>query len=573
MKSETPTQDVVTLPREPPNGHATKPGDPEASQTNSGHEPVPRTQIDPSSLPTRETIRMNGAVASAAQAPSQSIFQPPDPLTLRYARQLLLPQLHGLTGQKRLQQSRILIIGLGGLGCPAALYLAAAGVGTLGFVDGDVVEESNLHRQVLHSESRVGMEKCRSAREGVKAVNSGCVVEVYGVRVGGREVLGILEGWVRPDGEADEGGELQRQEAGLNGDTERPGRRAQKADGRTSNWDLVLDCTDNPATRYAINDAAMLCDVPLVSGAAQRGEGMLMVLGFKWAVRGQEDSDPTSDASAGDEISAAQYITNTSSHSDPPPPRPLSQPIAGRGPCYRCIYPVPPDPTTVASCAEIGVLGTAVGTIGTLMAQEALKLLVLPNETRVLAQDDLAGRRGEMLLVNAFSAQGLRGMFRGVGLRGRRKGCLGCVDYEEWCGRVEDVRVLSRDRGERVTARAFLEGLRTQASEDIERTGDRGTGKVTIVDVREEIEVELGARLEGATNLPFSRIHRDPEEAFAEFVKEENSEAKVYFVCQRGNDSQIAAKSLMVLDERLGRRRGWIGDVEGGFVAMEKVTI
>ncbi|ETN38853.1 uncharacterized protein HMPREF1541_06894 [Cyphellophora europaea CBS 101466] len=446
-------------------------------------------------------------------APSRLI--PPDPLTSRYSRQLLLPPLHGLAGQRLLSSSRVLLVGLGGLGCPAALYLAAAGVGTLGFVDADVVEESNLHRQILHAEDRVGMLKVESAREGVRAVNSAVEVRCWGERVGGRRVVEILEG-------------------GGGGD----GRRDGEAEGK-GRWDLVLDCSDNPATRYAVSDAAVLVGVPVVSGAAQRGEGQLMVLNWRW---GEEKGGQK------------------------------------RGPCYRCVFPRPPDPEMVKGCSEIGVLGTAVGVVGVLMAQEAIKLLV--NGGRVV---DGGGRegKGEMLLFNAFGG-GLKGMWRGVGLRGRRETCVSCgveevvrksggkkitrdevlsgiLDYETFCGKVEDVRVLRPD--ERVTAKQFLEVSH---------------GQERVIDVREDIEIELGSRLPGTVNIPFSKIMRDAEEAFQGVEWQDEAETgkgdeKVYFVCHRGNDSQIAARRLKELDEQLGRKRGWIGDVQGGFLAMERL--
>ena len=523
--------------------------------------------------------------------PSNNPLIPPHALTSRYNRQLLLPQLHGLTGQLFLSQSRVLIIGLGGLGCPAALYLAAAGVGTLGFVDGDVVEESNLHRQVLHTEARVGMGKVESAKHGVREVNSGVRVVVFGEgMVGGGEVLGILEG--RVEGKCDEG----------------PVRSGDRRDGErnAAAWDLVLDCTDNPATRYAINDAALLTGVPIVSGAAQRGEGMLMVLNFRWreehnASQEDNESSPIADADAAT-TTAKISLNNTPNPINPPTP------THGRGPCYRCIFPTPPDPSTVHSCSEIGVLGTAVGTIGVLMAQEALKLLVLPSLTQVLKRDDLASKRGTMLLFNAFAATGLKGMFRAIGLRGRREGCIGCgngenrvkredvmsgkMDYATFCGRVEDVRVLRRDHGERVGADTFLRRL---------GKGEGGS-RARVVDVREEIEVELGAKLSDTCvpviYMPFSEIVRDPggifgregllrrtEKSDADEVgatgdgpqEEQMDNANVYFVCHRGNDSQIAAKKLMELDQQKpnasdARNRRWVGDVEGGFVALDKCS-
>ena len=383
-------------------------------------------------------------------------------------------------------------------------------MGTLGFVDGDMVEKSNLHRQIVHSERSVseGLGKVQSAIRGCKELNSEIKYVAHEERLSGQNALGIIEG-----------------------------------------YDLVLDCTDNPATRYLISDACVVLAKTLVSGAAQRLEGQIIVLNYPTTV-----TDKTG--------------TKTET----------------RGPCYRCIFPRPPDPEMVRGCSEIGILGPVVGCIGTLMASEAIRLIVQRTHLGEMKEE----RKSSMLLYNAWPADP-KGMFRTVMLAGRRKGCVSCgeeevlksqgkekitrevlergrVDYEGFCGRLEDVRVLGKEK--RVGAGEFLRKMEAE-------TG----GKV--VDVREENEFLLGAQVRGAVNVPFGRILRDAESAFdgldevnGDMDDGENmtrSDKPMYFVCQRGNDSQIAAQKLMELDEKTGRRREWIGDVEGGFAAMEKV--
>ena len=405
-----------------------------------------------------------------------------------------------------------MIIGLGGLGSPAALYLAGAGIGTLGFDDGDTVETSNLHRQIVHRERSVkeGLSKVQSAIKGCKELNSDIEYIGHEERLSVSNALGIIDG-----------------------------------------YDLVLDCTDNPATRYLISDACVVLGKTLVSGAAQRLEGQVVVLNYPTIATDKEGRKRET-----------------------------------RGPCYRCVFPRPPDPEMVRGCSEIGILGPVVGCIATLMASEAIRLIVQGAHLGAVGVKE--ERKASMLLYNAWPADP-KSMFRTIMLAGRRKGCVSCgdedvsrqqgkekitselfergsVDYEAWCGRMEDVKVL--DKEQRVAADEFLRKVE-------ETRGAR------VVDVREENEFALGAKIRGAVNLPFSRILRDGEIAFqaleedkAEQVDGEprNAGGSFYFVCQRGNDSQIAAQKLMDLDDRVGRRRTWVGDVEGGFVAMEKLN-
>lgn len=204
---------------------------------------------------------------------------------LRYNRQILLHDFD-VAGQERLQQSRVLVVGLGGLGCPAALYLAVAGIGGLVLADGDTVEESNLQRQIAHTEADVGTNKARSAAAAITALNHATRLEVLDTSLTQASMPAVVAG-----------------------------------------VDLVLDATDNYPTRFALNRACIEAGVPLVSGAAVRSEGQVAVF----------------------------------------------DPVRG-GPCYRCLYP---DATadSALSCSESGVLAPLVGTIGSLQAMEALKVL------------------------------------------------------------------------------------------------------------------------------------------------------------------------------------------------------
>jgi sulfur-carrier protein adenylyltransferase/sulfurtransferase len=258
----------------------------------------------------------------------------------RYSRHLLIPEI-GEAGQLKLLESRILLIGAGGLGSPASLYLAAAGVGTLGIVDADVVDETNLQRQVVHSLDRLGTPKVDSARHTIEALNPDVDVKTYRERLTSENVERIL------------------------------------ADG----WDVIVDGADNFPTRYLVNDASVWHDIPVVHGSIFRFEGQVTV--FK----------------------------------------------PGAGPCYRCLFPEPPPPELAPSCAEGGVLGVLPGIVGSIQANEALKLALGIG-------DPLIGR---LLLFDAQEAS-----FTEVAVR-RDSACPVCgehptiteyVDYVEFCAGV-----------------------------------------------------------------------------------------------------------------------------------------
>ena len=223
------------------------------------------------------------------------LVDPADELTVdevrRYSRHLIIPDV-GMSGQKRLKNAKVLCVGAGGLGSPSLMYLAAAGVGTLGIVEFDVVDESNLQRQIIHGQSDIGRPKAESARDSVLEINPYVQVNLHGERLDSSNVMELF-----------------------------------------SQYDLIVDGTDNFATRYLVNDACVLLNKPYVWGSIYRFDGQASVF---WAEQ---------------------------------------------GPCYRCLYPEPPPPGMVPSCAEGGVLGVLCASIGSIQVNEAIKLITGIGET------------------------------------------------------------------------------------------------------------------------------------------------------------------------------------------------
>jgi molybdopterin/thiamine biosynthesis adenylyltransferase/rhodanese-related sulfurtransferase len=257
----------------------------------------------------------------------------------RYSRHLLIPEI-GEEGQLKLLDSKILLIGAGGLGSPASLYLAAAGIGTLGIIDADIVDETNLQRQIAHSLDTLGTPKVDSAKRSIEALNPDVDVITYRERLTSENIDRILD------------------------------------DG----WDLIVDGADNFPTRYLVNDASVWRGIPVVHGSIYRFEGQVTV--FK----------------------------------------------PHDGPCYRCLFPEPPDPGSVPSCAEGGVLGVLPGIVGTLQTNEAIKLAAGIGEPLV----------GRLLLLDALATE-----FNEVKIE-RRADCPVCgdhptiteyIDYVEFCAR------------------------------------------------------------------------------------------------------------------------------------------
>ncbi|MFE7188585.1 adenylyltransferase/sulfurtransferase MoeZ [Kitasatospora sp. NPDC057541] len=273
------------------------------------------------------------------------LVEPADELTVdevrRYSRHLIIPDV-GMAGQKRLKNAKVLCVGAGGLGSPALMYLAAAGVGTLGIVEFDVVDESNLQRQIIHGQSDIGRSKGESARDSVKEINPYVDVILHEERLDNSNVMEIFSG-----------------------------------------YDLIVDGTDNFATRYLVNDAAVLLGKPYVWGSIYRFDGQASVF---WAEH---------------------------------------------GPCYRCLYPEAPPPGMVPSCAEGGVLGVLCASIGSIQVTEAIKLLAGVG-------DPLVGR---LMIYDALEMN-----YRQVKVR-KDPNCALCgenptvtelIDYEAFCGVVSE---------------------------------------------------------------------------------------------------------------------------------------
>jgi len=311
----------------------------------------------------------------------------------RYSRHLILPDV-ALDGQKRIKAARVLLIGAGGLGSPAALYLAAAGVGTLGLVDFDVVDVTNLQRQVLHGTSSVGHSKLESARDRIADLNPNVQVETHETRLTSANALEIMR-----------------------------------------EYDVIVDGTDNFATRYLTNDACVLLGKPNVYGSIFRFEGQ-----------------------------ASIFATPD-------------------GPCYRCLFPNPPPPGLVPSCAEGGVLGVLPGIVGTIQATEALKLILGVGDTLV----------GRLLLIDAMAMR-----FHTVRVP-RDPNCPACgtreiqelIDYDEYCGTPGGEMPPSKDVPE-ITPTELA--ARLDAKEDFD-----------LIDVREPYEWQLG-RLPTARLIPLGQL-------------------------------------------------------------------
>jgi sulfur-carrier protein adenylyltransferase/sulfurtransferase len=308
----------------------------------------------------------------------------------RYSRHLIIPDV-AMAGQKRLKNARVLVVGAGGLGSPALMYLAAAGVGTLGIVDFDVVDESNLQRQVIHGQSDLGRPKAESARDSVREINPLVNVVVHKVRLDNDNVLQIFSG-----------------------------------------YDLILDGTDNFATRYMVNDACVLLGKPYVWGSIYRFDGQVSVFWDKY------------------------------------------------GPNYRDLYPDPPPPGMVPSCAEGGVLGVLCASIGSVMVNEAIKLITGIGETllgRLLVFDALEMSWHEIKIRKDPNTAKITEL----------------IDYEEFCGVVSD-EAAAAAVGSTITASELKDLLDSDKP-------------VYLVDVREPAEWEI-VRIPGATLIPKDEILR-----------------------------------------------------------------
>jgi adenylyltransferase/sulfurtransferase len=346
----------------------------------------------------------------------------------RYSRHLIMPEV-GVDGQRKLKAGSVLCIGAGGLGSPAAMYLAAAGVGTIGIVDFDVVDFSNLQRQIIHTTPDVGRSKLASARDRIEAINPHVEVRTYETALSSENALKLFEP-----------------------------------------YDIILDGTDNFPTRYLVNDACVLLGKPNTYGSIFRFEGQASVFGTK------------------------------------------------AGPCYRCLYPEPPPPGLVPSCAEGGVLGVLPGIIGVIQATEAIKLLTGIGEPLI----------GRFLIYDALKMR-----FRELKLK-KDPDCPVCgthptvtklIDYDQFCGihpaAAENTGV-NPNTGLDITAVELKQRL------------DRGD-KLTLVDVREPNEYQIN-RIPGTVLIPLGEVPR----RYAELDKD----AEIVVHCKMGGRSAKAADFL-----------------------------
>ncbi|KID97073.1 Molybdenum cofactor biosynthesis, MoeB, partial [Metarhizium majus ARSEF 297] len=388
----------------------------------------------------------------------------------RYGRQMIVPNF-GLDGQLRLKHAKVLLVGSGGLGCPAAAYLAGSGVGVLGLVDGDEVEVSNLHRQIAHSTARVGMAKVESAITFLRELNPTVSYKAHVAHL-----------------------------------------TPQNAEDIVSQYDVVLDCTDHPTSRYLISDICVLLGKPLVSASAFQTSGQLIVL-----------NSP-----------------------------------AGKGPCYRCVFPKPPPPESVVGCGEGGIVGPIVGVMGVLQALEAIKLI---SRGSLEAYDSAVPEIQQTMML--FSGMADSSPFRSVRMRGRRKECFACgenaqltldymrssMDYVQFCGVTRPVQLLREE--DRITAEAY-QGLARSGADHV------------LVDVRGKEHYSL-SHIPGSINVPISRFmsHRAGESLPEGIPADLPADVPIYAVCRVGNDSQIAAAKLKELGlDRNGQR--FVGDISGG---------
>ncbi len=364
----------------------------------------------------------------------------------RYSRHLILPEV-GMEGQQRLKAAKVLCVGTGGLGSPLAFYLAAAGIGTMGLVDFDVVDASNLQRQIIHSTKDIGRKKLDSAEEKLTALNPALNVVKHETMLSSANALGILK-----------------------------------------DYDIVADGTDNFPTRYLVNDACVLTGKPNVYGSIFRFEGQCSVFATE------------------------------------------------HGPCYRCLYPEPPPPGLVPSCAEGGVLGILPGLVGVMQATEVIKLILGKGESLI----------GRLLLVDALNMR-----FRELKLR-KNPACPVCgenptihelIDYQQFCGIVPESKENSNMKNgiPQITVQELKQRL--DAGEDFQ-----------LIDVREPYEfqiAQIGGKLIPQNDVPQRLGEIDP-----------NREVIVH--CRSGARSQRIAEFL--------KQQGYprVANVAGGILAWSE---
>ena len=336
-----------------------------------------------------------------------ALVEPAEELTIdevrRYSRHLIIPDV-GMSGQKRLKNAKVLVIGAGGLGSPALLYLAAAGVGTIGIAEFDEVDESNLQRQIIHGQSDIGRPKAESARDSINEANPYVNVVVHPDRLDNDNVMSVFEG-----------------------------------------YDLIVDGTDNFATRYMVNDAAYFLKIPYVWGSIYRFDGQASVF---WPHAVDEN---------GTSVEA---------------------------PCYRCLYPEPPPPGMVPSCAEGGVLGVLCASVGSIQVNEAIKVIAGIGDPAV----------GKLVIYDALELEWRKLKVRkdpNCALCGEHATVTGLIDYEAFCGAISE-EAADAAAGSTISVTQLEEMLKERAE---------GSRDFVLVDVREPNEYEIN-QIPGSVLIP-----------------------------------------------------------------------
>lgn len=384
----------------------------------------------------------------------------------RYGRQIIVPTFGSIGGQMSLKRSRILVVGAGGLGCPALLYLAAAGVGHIGIIDNDRVDTSNLHRQILHSQETLGMLKCESAKRNLQKLNPFVEIKLYPFLLSNDNAFEIFE-----------------------------------------KYDVILDCTDTPATRYLINDVCVLIGRPLVSGAGLKSDGQLTILNLKenW-------------------------------------------------PCYRCLYPKPPDPGSITSCSEGGVIGPAIGLVGISMALETIKI--------VTGFYNNADSKPFMLVYSGYPLQQYR-LFK---IRNRQPNCSVCgsnpditkedirdniIDYGLFCGKLNPNVLDSKLRVSVQDYNKYMKERKEHLLLDV-----RPKEQFDIVHLPHSINIQWDSELRKENNID-SKLP----------VNFDKDKTPVFVICRYGNDSQLAAKKLI---EEMHFKS--VKDIQGGISKWSEIV-
>ncbi len=397
----------------------------------------------------------------------------------RYSRHLILPEV-GLDGQKRLKAASVLCVGTGGLGSPLLLYLAAAGVGRIGIVDFDIVDHSNLQRQIIHGTSWVGKPKIESAKSRILEINPYCQVDLYETALSAENALDIL----RP-------------------------------------YDVIVDGTDNFPTRYLVNDACVLLGKPNVYGSILRFEGQATVFNHKG---GWQRTAAWNNANAEQRTQLRKNGDDWCYDDEMPAPN------------YRDLYPDPPPPGMVPSCAEGGVLGILCGIIGVIQATETVKIIL--GQGRSLS--------GRLMLYNALDMS-----FRELKLRPDRQRPVieKLIDYQEFCGIPQA----------KAAEAAEMSALDEMTVTELKQLMDSGAQDYVLIDVRNPNEYDI-AKIPGAVLIPLPDIEQGDG---IDRVKAAAGDKKLIVHCKMGGRS---AKALGLLKEA-----GLIGtNVKGGIQAWSR---